>query len=365
MTKVVYLMGAGASFGTPRGDKAISFSIKTPLPGGKELISHAQCANITTGLPLVTEIPQRLRYVANLLRTTPFNQFRASQMGGISFDNAKNILISELEWLAKESSKHATIDTFAKKLYLTNKESDFYKVEKLLSIYFVVEQHINRPDNRYDTFLASVLTKELMLPNDIAVLTWNYDSQFEVAYREYNEHNPRKIGMCSEYGNEYRTCSNPQIFKLNGTASFMELKPVGEWCNSDAESISTLPIDVLLNKYLSNGNHSMLTFAWDNSRVEGSENSKWFWEQLQRKISDAECLIVIGYTFPYFNREVDRRLFEMMPRLRQIYIQAPNAIDLCNSVVPVLSDTQIRGRNLDRNITPISNCEQFYIPPQL
>ena len=365
MAKVVYLMGAGASFGTPRGDKAISFSIKTPLPGGKELISHAQCANITTGLPLVTEIPQRLRYVANLLRTTPFTQFRASRIGNTSFDIAKNILISDLEWLAKESSKHATIDTFAKKLYLTNKESDFDKVEKLLSIYFVVEQHINRPDNRYDTFLASVLTKELMLPSDIAVLTWNYDSQFEVAYREYNEHNPRKIGMCSEYGNEYRTCSNPQIFKLNGTASFMELNPVGEWCNSDAESISTLPIDVLLNKYLSDGNHSMLTFAWDNSRVEGSENSKWFWEQLQRKISDAECLIVIGYTFPYFNREVDRNLFEMMPRLRQIYVQAPNAIDLCNSVIPVLSDTQIRGRNLDRNITPISNCEQFYIPPQL
>ncbi len=363
MAKVVYLMGAGASVGT-RGETPISFTVKTRFADGKELISHPTCANITFGLPLVTEIPQRLKYIANLLRETPFAQFSQVTIGGKSFDEAKSVLVSALEWLAKESAKHATIDTFAKKLYLKGSD-DFDKVEKLLSIYFIIEQHINRPDNRYDTFLASLLTKDLTLPDDVVVLTWNYDSQFEIAYREFNREYPRKIGMCSEYDDEYRSCPNPQIFKLNGTASYAGLNAVGEWCNSDAESITTLPINVLLGKYFSRGNSSMLTFAWDRSRVEGSKKSNWFWEQMQSKVANAECLVVIGYTFPYFNREVDRRLFELMPRLKQIYVQAPNAVDLCDSVVPVLSYNQVSGRNLNNNITPVSNCEQFYLPNQL
>ena len=66
---------------------------------------------------------------------------------------------------------------------------------------------------------------------------------------------PRKIGMCSEYDDEYRSCPNPQIFKLNGTASYAGLNAVGEWCNSDAESTTSLPIDVLLGKYLSRGEY--------------------------------------------------------------------------------------------------------------
>ena len=363
MAKVVYLMGAGASFGT-RGGNELNFSIQTNQPGGRLVTSHSSCANITSGLPLVAEIPQRLKYVANLLRKESFTHFRRDTIGGVSFDNAKNLLISELEWLAGESAKHATIDTFAKKLYLTG-SGDFDKVEKLLSIYFIIEQHINRPDNRYDTFLASLLTKDLTLPDEVAVLTWNYDSQFEVAYREFNKSNPRKIGVASEYDDEHRRGLNPKIFKLNGTASYSGLNPVGEWCSTDAESVANLPIDVLLTKYLSGGNTSMLTFAWDRSRVEGSENAKWFWGALKDKVADAECLVVVGYTFPYFNREVDRWLFEMMPRLSRIYIQAPDADSLRDNVIPVLSDINLMARRIGNNIIQIQNCVQFYLPPQL
>lgn len=40
--------------------------------------------------------------------------------------------------------------------------------------------------------------------------------------------------------------------------------------------------------------------------------------------SDTEAVVVIGYSLPYFNREIDRTIFSKVPTLKTIYIQDPN-----------------------------------------
>ena len=83
---------------------------------------------------------------------------------------------------------HATIDTYARKLYLTKRYRDLERLKSLLCAFFLWEQLEHRPDGRYDTFLANVLDNQtLNIPEEISIISWNYDSQIELAFSSYNQ----------------------------------------------------------------------------------------------------------------------------------------------------------------------------------
>ena len=231
MSKIVYLLGAGASFGLRDKDNS-TIGVHDVYEDSEIIGTYVkyEYANIIEGLPLVSEIPGRLAYIIDKIKNCSCSYKTTNLIlplgvnGGTGFDTAKNMLIEDLTWLKDASASHATIDTFAKKLYLKNELKDFYKVELLLSIFFIIEQKINKKDGRYDTFLASVLDSKLNIDDRITILTWNYDSQFELAYKEYGEHKDaeglrRKLGIADLKDQSYDTRN--QIFKLNGTANFM------------------------------------------------------------------------------------------------------------------------------------------------
>lgn len=368
MAKVVYLLGAGASAGKERSCVE-TFSVPQLSKDGVETKLEYQCPKITSGVPMVVDIPQRLRYVAYLLRNRKDSDeelnhtiFPLGKWSGAGYEDVKDRLIKDFETLANNCERHATIDTYAKKLFLTKEKQELEKLKKLLSIFLIIEQYLNEPDTRYDTFLANVLTNALTLPNEIAILSWNYDSQIEIAYREYNKANPSTLGVYNEYVDKPE---NPKVFKLNGTAQFDGINPLSVWCDRNKHTIDEFKTKFVMDEYWKTNSLSMLAFAWENDRVKDVEKTQRFWETLQNEVADVECLVVIGYTFPYFNRMIDRWVLDKMPNLRQIYIQAPNAEILRNNVIPVLSERQIKINHLDKNTIPISNCEQFYLPPQL
>ena len=229
MGNITYLLGAGASFGKRDENKPI-LERQTSIRNNNLTKTSYKYANITEGLPLVTEIPGRLAFVIDKIKYNPYPPqtrkliFSSESLGNINFDKAKDMLISDLEWLKNASENHATIDTFAKKLYLKGQLNEFYKVETLLSIFFIIEQTINKIDGRYDTFLASILNNQLNIDDRITILTWNYDSQFEIAYKEYGTQKEAssirsKLGIADLKDQSYETRN--QIFKLNGSANFM------------------------------------------------------------------------------------------------------------------------------------------------
>jgi len=55
-----------------------------------------------------------------------------------------------------------------------------------MSIFFTAEQVRMQPDYRYDSFFASILNDLQSFPENIKILSWNYDLQFEISFAEYS-----------------------------------------------------------------------------------------------------------------------------------------------------------------------------------
>lgn len=315
MAKIVYLLGAGASFG----------------------LRNQQ--NIIEGLPIVSEIPQRLEYVIHELENLDEPHL---DHDNVAIDHMHKALLQDLTWLKNESANHATIDTFAKKLWLTHKTEEYVKLKKLLAIYFIIEQVINIPDSRYDTFLANILTPELTIPSEISIITWNYDNQFEIAYKVYSDAT-YQLNM-----------QNLKIFKLNGSATFegMEFQ-MSEICGRETPHKLTQQLLKKLLKLYYIGKTN-LSFAWENDTQFNNIS------QLAISVQDANTLVVIGYTFPFFNRAIDRKLMSYMRNLQTIYIQDPNAMQIRDNIIPVIPES-LKTYKIESKI----NVQQFYLPAEL
>lgn len=370
MSKVVYLMGAGASYGKREKDS-----------NGKDI-----AGKILEGLPIVNEIPLRLQQIIELYSEPSYKEDDSVTISEIPINlkNAQAALVDDLRWLYDNTKRHATIDTFAKKLFLTGKRDDYTKLKRLLSIYFKTEQLINRPDSRYDTFLASVLQRNLQgklrISKDISLLTWNYDSQFEIAYREYlttdiNSENiqfPEQLGIDihSDAVNYQKPATfqddgERQIFKLNGSAAFANEFSMGHYYafhdgKLDEKQLkqnlwtynAPYYIDTLERK------KCLLNFAWEY------EKTPEYTKLLEDVFWGTETLIIIGYTFPFFNREVDTFLLgSMLSGLKTIYIQDPNASNIKESVLNIIRRAN-RVFNV-RNIILKNDVNQFFLPPEL
>ena len=53
-------------------------------------------------------------------------------------------------------------------------------------------------------------------------------------------------------------------------------------------------------------NFNLLTFAWESQNHQRFSNSL---ELSKEIIKGSEILVVIGYSFPFFNREIDKEIF--------------------------------------------------------
>lgn len=374
MSKVVYVMGAGASRGKREKDS-----------NGKDIPGR-----IVEGLPVVNEIPMRLEKVKELFEQPVYgeNDIVENQNTHASklCRDCQKELTDDFQWLIENTKRHATIDTFAKKLFITGQTVDYNRLKRLLSVFFKVEQLINPPDSRYDSFLASVAHPnscgKLRISEDITILTWNYDSQFEIAYLEYlsdgkykEDFNfPSDLGIdihsnVSDFAKPFFHQDNGerQIFKLNGSAAFHTEWSMAHYYLQHHGQLDESMIRAILEIYAVpyynevDAKQSMLNFAWDiEDEYEAKTNYK---AKIEKAISDAVSLVVIGYTFPFFNRETDTLLFSEMKALEHIYIQDPNAGEIKESVMNVLQ--RIGSEFPKDRIISKTNVEQFFLPPEV
>lgn len=217
----------------------------------------------------------------------------------------------------------------------------------------------SKPDQRYDTFLANILGMNLYFPKELSVISWNYDSQFEIAYKYYSPNGTLPIYEKNVDGNFPPLKETGRIFKINGSANFDNFNLV----NAIIKNVDVDPIIQLIEYYgclyvdtsaLGFQFRSHLSFAWENS-----DNQSQLMDAIKQTTTDTETVIVIGYSFPYFNREIDRAIFAGMPNLKTIYIQDPNP----NAVEPSLKAVLSKEKNV--NIEYQKDCTQFYLPREL
>ena len=345
MNKVTYLIGAGASYGE-RGPKGVNY--------------------VKRGIPIVNEMVDGIDYVISNLSAKP---------------QSKDIetIISHMNELKQHCAEYPTIDTYAKMLFTTKRTKEYERLKRQLSVYFLLVQEPNRRDIRYDGFIASLIDENTgKLPN-INVLSWNYDAQFEFAIADYVPKHD-KLASITAFLNERNKVfkMNPFIsddrfalVKLNGTAFFEQTKSGttlqfgnyrGDyWDGIPDNSKYEIFEDFLAHAEYENGPYECgLSYAWEHYATLEEE----FFDDLKQKLANTETLVVIGYSFPYVNRQVDRMLFEYMPQLQTIYIQDRNFLEVEERLQAVTYSVYKRPFPHD-HIHSTDNCSQFLIPNEL
>src|SRR5208283_2371734 len=190
MSKITYLLGAGAS---------------------------------CNALPLVNNFKDRLKSFFNkdiwgaLQIRFQIEKTSAHELFPYNGQYGKDFMES-VSWLINVADKHASIDTYAKKLFVRNDNDALKELNKLkstLSCYFLLEQSLKPVDKRYDNFFASILTNDgsgiPKLPEGVNIITWNYDTQLEKSYE----------GFCSHPEIVFeKFLQSKNIIRLNGSCGF-------------------------------------------------------------------------------------------------------------------------------------------------
>ena len=364
MANVTYLIGAGASAGMRGRD----------LPAGLPTDDR-----IIEGLPCVNEISSCLEEIVRLLEITklPDEVDWKNEVVGLNskkdWEQAQNEALSQFKLLLEKCSEHSTIDTYAKKLRLRKEMANLRKLEQLLSLFFMYLQMENKPDSRYDSFLASILQDDLHFPEKIHVLSWNYDSQFEIAYDEYNEGESLYTG--SKKSKVIPPCV--EVIKINGTASFdgqdslvkmrkqylKELKAINPFIegtygrdpNPFPKQRKMMQLVFLYKLFVAGQtNNTNLSFAFDDY-----EPTEALYKQIDAIMEKTSVLVIIGYTFPFFNREIDRRILSCLQPQASIYIQDRYPSRIKQNFKAVKNGIP------DGHIELKEETNQFFLPPSL
>lgn len=102
-----------------------------------------------------------------------------------------------------------------------------------------------------------------------------------------------------------------------------------------------------------------LNFAWELDQNDISLKSI---KRAKDIIERTDYLVVIGYSFPNFNRLIDREILKNSKSLRKIYYQAPsNVVESLSQRIKGVLPTGLQP--LDA--TPITDLDQFFIPYEL
>ena len=110
----------------------------------------------------------------------------------------------------------------------------------------------------------------------------------------------------------------------------------------------------LQSSYQNNLRKTTLKFAWENNYA-----SKTLIEEAKQRTIDTEILVVIGYSFPDYNRLIDRALLGNMNSLKTVYVMdSERNIDL--------RINELRKMNVNSFIVhKHSDFSKFVIPNEL
>jgi hypothetical protein len=322
MSKITYLLGAGAS---------------------------------CNALPIVKKFREKVGSFKNRLEIIMINRLGDKYKLPPRGEYAKDLMES-IFWLSNIAEKHASIDTYAKKLFIKNDNEalkDLHKLKSTLSCYLLLEQSLEMTDKRYDNFFASILIRDARgipkLPKDVNIITWNYDTQLEKSYE----------GFCTipeTVFEEFTRSKN--IIRLNGSCGYLhaaETKHLGytEFSISFLESVIKL-----YDKFMKEIARPGISFAWERSDIE---------DKVKQTLEGTTTLVIVGYSLPYFNREIDKMMVKLMyPTLEKVFIQAPEKDhkSFRERFLTLFDHIKIK-EHANNKIEMISGIDLFYIPDDM
>ena len=325
-----------------------------PVKMGNKFLYLLGAGASCNALPLVANMSKSFRDFVPVLATL--------RVG----DEHKSIikeLIIDIKWLADTSEQYDSVDTLAKFYYLNQDQDNLNRLKRTLALYFLIEQfYFNAFDKRYLVFLTSIMEKHVMMPENVKILTWNYDYQMQMASSKFTKNKDfiRYFPTMKEEIPDIAFEHDPDIdlLNLNGIAGYHVIFKgehprrhlIVSKISNELGKILTFYTDIQENKPL-----ELITFAWENPyKVRISHDAI-----IKKFATGVQYLIVIGYSFPFFNRKIDQKIFEALEnRPLKIYYQNTD---------PERDGNELRSQfNLDHvDIEPIKYGNRFFIPTEL
>ncbi|MBK6365301.1 MAG: SIR2 family protein [Saprospiraceae bacterium] len=153
------------------------------------------------------------------------------------------------------------------------------------------------------------LHKTLYLPKEHNIISWNYDNQLEIAFKEYN--NGSVTGTINDklHINKPYSDIRSHVYKVNGFCSMYNSA-------NDVELSFKTQLDLLIKG--SDVPQSSIYFAWDTTKPN-------YFGGINKIMERTNILVVIGYSFPNFNRDIDCDILDKLTILtcKEIVIQVP------------------------------------------
>ena len=324
-------------------------------------------------IPIVGELDKAFDDIC-LQSTYIFNDFEK-----LGLASKFKIFQAQMQTFSKASKLFGTIDTYAKHLWLTNK-SDLIALKESLSFFFTVWQEVDKEffnnnktrnnifesiDHRYLGLFSNYLELNnniIELNSDVKFITWNYDTQIERALSLFVGQNKTEYALKNfgvyPYNYFFKNIENAQIVHLNGIAGLYatqnehNTKALFDIVD-DKKNIKNV-FDNSLNIINSEeyNNQKYFTFAWEDNDV-----SKKAVAHAEKIMKEAEILVIIGYSFPTFNDQIDKKLINALDtkskKFKMVYFQDPNASkELLYS----------RFGIPEKKITIVKDTKQFILP---
>ncbi len=306
-------------------------------------------------VPLVNEINSEMDKFVTALK-----DFKSSDRYDDPYDDGNtDHLIRDIRWLIRNSKNHASIDTYAKKLFFTNDRHSLHKLKSIISCFFIYRQYSKTVDYRYDSFFASILLKnndKISIPENINILTWNYDNQLEKAFYGFVDDEDITIDSITK---------NKNIKRINGYVGTKLYNQFGLEFRASLHSNS----DNFFNSSIEQYNMQCISKVIINLYSDYMDKEKSFtsninfaWESITKEIisdmseilAKTTILIIIGYSFPFFNRDVDRAILLSMGNLDKIIIQNPDHNSVKERLIALKPELN--------NIQNINDTKLFHIP---
>jgi hypothetical protein len=332
-------------------------------------------------LPVVKDMPKMLEtFRVNLVDLPIEHSEQLKNISTYTMIQARDLMNSYCLRIIENAKKHASIDTYAKKLFITKRFEEYYALKAILSSAFMFHQIKNPPDHRYDAFFASTLGNDSMdFNNNIRIVSWNYDFQIEQSFWQFSQsddlkQNQNLLHVYPEGWNIEHYEDRFSVFKINGTTSFRETIQGGDSIYNVVEKFTMSEDEKLLKSsiwyfmasvYSNDTVKSSLKFSWDSKFPSSLLTCAC------KAISDSDAIVVIGYSFPFFNRDVDKVLLVAACKneMTKIYVQDidPNAIKnkLISTLPPGYPQGLIETIRAKSDKDPNKLSDQFFLPPEL
>ncbi|AOP36380.1 hypothetical protein A0128_20400 [Leptospira tipperaryensis] len=303
-------------------------------------------------VPSAFKLSQRIDHLASVM-PVKYNLIEdADKLSKIIKDKTGLELYKEMiaDW--KEISRECRgtpVDTFA--IEKKKNPEILTKIKAVLSSYFIIEQSIDnniglkeytyKISPRIRNFIAQ-LTKSignsLQLFNNPIIITWNYDHQIELSVArhiadDYGEHSFRRATTLLNTIPNHNFDQQKEILfekthvfiKLNGTAGYALPKHtlVGDPIDSAKVLISNDPHPFLyeavkhfsLIKYDAKNYIPSIKFSFENEGIINDQK-----DLIKEACEKIERLVIMGYSFPNDNSQVDSEMIGMMTSLAEVHI---------------------------------------------